>query len=376
MGTTHARAATPRVEKCRSISQIVLRWYDRNRRLLPWRILDPNMTPDPWAVWVSEVMLQQTPVTRVMPYYRRFIRRFPTPHALATASEDRALAFWSGLGYYSRAKRLRLASIRVSERLRLGLGYPRRAKEWQELPGIGPYSAAAIASIAFGEPVPAIDGNVARVVVRLLDLRLSARAAVRDARIRTFLSRAITPSRPGDFNQAMMELGEVVCLPTSPHCGGCPLSSRCRARRCGRVEERPLPSTRPPARRLRALAFLFEKGGRYLMRRRERGMATLTLPNVLEGLWEVPTVPWNRGESLASVCRRLAGYLRCEVHAGDPFPNAIRHAIEHYRIDVHVRRADLGSTFQAGRSAAWIRPDRTKRIPVTGLTLKILGRVL
>lgn len=189
----------------------LLAWYDRIRRDLPWR-----RTRDPWAIWVSEVMLQQTRVETAIPYFERFLIRFPDPAALAAAPIEEVLAQWSGLGYYRRARQLHGAAREVVERG----GLPRSSAELERLPGIGPYTAAAIASIAFGEPVPVLDGNVVRVAARLsAEPEDPSRAAAR-GRLLAVAATLLEISRPGDSNQALMELGATVCLPKSPRIAG------------------------------------------------------------------------------------------------------------------------------------------------------------
>ena len=194
----------------RGMRRALLRWFDRNRRRMPWRD-----DPQPYKVWISEVMLQQTQVTTVMPYFERFIRRFPTVSDLAAADLQEVLEVWQGLGYYSRARNLHKAA-RVVMDVHDG-NLPRLAREWQALPGIGPYAAGAIASIAFNEAVPAVDGNVVRVFTRLLGIRKdSTKSAVRRA-LTEQVARMMAPRRAGDFNQAVMELGALVCKPSSPY---------------------------------------------------------------------------------------------------------------------------------------------------------------
>ncbi len=256
----------------RSAGRRLLAWYRRNRRDLPWR-----RTKDPYAIWVSEMMLQQTRVVAVIPYYERFLARFPDVHALARARIDDVLALWSGLGYYRRARHLHEAARRVSRD-----GFPRSEAHWRELPGIGPYAAAAIASIAFGERAAAVDGNVIRVLSRLN----ATHAPVRE------LAQAWISSRsPGDFNQAVMELGATVCTPKAPLCPRCPLSSSC----AGRHDplRYPAPRARKRITEERLSVALVVRGGKVQLRRRpETGL--------LAGMWELPPAR-PRGAPLAVV---------------------------------------------------------------------------
>lgn len=220
------RTAQRAVYHLRKLRRKLLGWYDRNRRDLPWR-----RSRDPYRVWLSEVMLQQTRVAAVRPYYERFLRLFPDVEALARARPQSVLRVWAGLGYYTRARALHDAARRICARGR----FPSTYEEWLALPGIGPYTAAAVASIAFGQPHAVLDGNVRRVVSRLFasSAGLEEKAAA-----------LLDPSRPGDFNQAVMELGATVCLPRAPLCPKCPLAAECRARRAGTVARFPSPRPR------------------------------------------------------------------------------------------------------------------------------------
>jgi A/G-specific adenine glycosylase len=250
----------------------LLAWYRRNRRDLPWR-----RTKDPYAIWVSEIMLQQTRVVAAIPYYERFLARFPDVHALARARIDDVLALWSGLGYYRRARHLHEAARIVARE-----GFPRAEAGWRELPGIGPYAAAAISSIAFGETAAAVDGNVVRVLSRLH----ATTGPVRE------LAQAWLPrSAPGDFNQAVMELGATVCTPRAPLCPRCPLSSSCK----GRADplRYPEPKRRPAITEERLSVALVVRGGKVQLRRRPEG-------GLLGGMWELPPAK-HRGAPLAVV---------------------------------------------------------------------------
>ncbi|HSM59782.1 MAG TPA: A/G-specific adenine glycosylase, partial [Longimicrobiales bacterium] len=208
--------------------------YDRTRRRLPWR----GQT-DPYRIWVSEVMLQQTRVDTVIPYYRRWMARFPDVDSLATASEDEVLLAWEGLGYYRRARHLHAGAAWVRDRHDGRV--PDSVEELRRIPGVGEYTAGAVASIAFGEPAPAVDGNVRRVLARLFDEPAPTRAWLRDR-----AGHLVDPGRPGDWNQALMDLGAAVCTPRSPSCGACPVARWCAARAAGTQAERPAPAVRRP----------------------------------------------------------------------------------------------------------------------------------
>ncbi|HIR07916.1 MAG TPA: A/G-specific adenine glycosylase [Candidatus Pullichristensenella stercoripullorum] len=250
---------------CRAL----LAWYDREKRELPWR-----GTQDPYRVWLSEIMLQQTRAEAVAPRYEAFLTRFPTVAALAAADEEAVLKAWEGMGYYSRARNLRRAAMEV---VRRG-GFPRSAKEWQKLPGVGAYTAAAVASIAYHEAAPALDGNQARVLSRLLAFEGTVDTP---QRLRAQAEALIDRERPGDYNQALMDLGSGVCTPRAPKCGLCPVAAFCAARAGGDAESYPhLPP--PIARReVEVTVVLAYLGGRVLVRRRPS-------KGLLAGLWEFP----------------------------------------------------------------------------------------
>ena len=248
----------------------LLYWYDRARRELPWR-----GTRDPYRVWLSEIMLQQTRAEAVAPRYEAFLTRFPTVAALAAADEEAVLKAWEGMGYYSRARNLRRAAMEV---VRRG-GFPQSAKELQTLPGVGAYTAAAVASIAFHEAAPALDGNQARVLSRLLAFDETVDTP---QRLRKPAEALIDRERPGDYNQALMDLGSGICTPRAPKCETCPVAAFCAARAGGDAESYPrLPP--PIARReVEVTVVLAYLNGRVLVRRRpSRGL--------LAGLWEFPS---------------------------------------------------------------------------------------
>lgn len=253
-----------------AFSQTLLAWYDRAGRDLPWR-----GTRDPYRVWISEIMLQQTRAEAVVPRYEAFLARFPTVEALAAAGEEEVLKMWEGMGYYSRARNLRKAAIQVVQN---GGAFPESARELQKLPGVGVYTAAAVASIAFDEPVPALDGNQARVLSRLLayDEPVDTPQRLREPAL-SLLDRA----RPGDYNQALMDLGSGVCTPRAPRCGRCPVAAFCAALAEGDAESYPrLP---PPVakRAVNVTVVLAYFEGRVLVRRRPA-------KGLLAGLWEFP----------------------------------------------------------------------------------------
>ena len=268
----------------------LLAFYDAKARDLPWR-----RTSDPYAIWVSEIMAQQTRVDTAIPYYQRWLERYPDVGSLARAPLDDVLKSWEGLGYYSRARNLHRAAQVVAETLE-GV-VPDTAEGLRELPGIGPYAAGAIASIAFDRPVPAVDGNVRRVFARLHD-----EPEPKDGAVRAWAERALDPDRPGDFNQALMELGATVCTPRRVRCDVCPVAAHCRALDVGTVDERPAPKRRARVRTevrvVAVFAALGSAGWAVLVRRRPA-------EGLLAGLWELPSAQVDDSASDAKVAQAL-----------------------------------------------------------------------
>lgn len=253
----------------RAIQRALLDHYDRERRELPWR-----GETDPYRILVSEVMLQQTRVRTVLGYYDRWLARFPDVDSLADADIDEVLKAWEGLGYYRRARNLHRAAAVVRERP--GGSFPDTYAGLRDLPGVGEYTAGAVASIAFGEAVPAVDGNVRRVLSRLCD-----EANPTAAWLRTRAADLVDEQRPGDWNQALMELGATLCSPRSPKCGICPVETCCAARKAGTQHERPGAAKRAAVKRVRIVSAVFEANGRVLLERRPH-------EGLLAGMWAFP----------------------------------------------------------------------------------------
>lgn len=306
------------------LSDLLLAWYDRHRRHLPWRA-PPGEAADAYRVWLSEIMLQQTTVAVVGPYFEAFTVRWPTLQALARASLDEVLHAWQGLGYYARARNLHACARQIGSRP--GGGFPQTEEDLQSLPGIGPYTAAAISAIAFGRPTTPVDGNVERVMARFHGVREPLpKAKPRLAR----LAREITPTRrPGDHAQALMDLGATLCTPRKPACGLCPWRADCRARATGAAETLPRRAAKKPKpTRLGAAFWAVGPEGEVLLRRRpEKGL--------LGGMMEFPSTEWRaRPWSLAEV-RQAAPF------AADwqPLPGAVRHTFTHFKLELTVFRA-------------------------------------
>ena len=317
-----------------ALHRSLLAWYRRHARDLPWR-----RTRDPWAIWVSEVMLQQTQVRTALPYYPRFLERFPTPRALARASESDVLAAWSGLGYYRRARQLREAAQAVV-REHAGM-VPRDADAFGALSGVGRYTRAAVLSMGFGTQLAALDGNVARVLSRLFMLQAAVREP-RGARALWALAESLVSARaPGDWNQALMELGALVCTPRAPQCDACPLRRRCRAFASGCVAAFPPVVARLKIEHVRRAVILIEREGRVLMVKRQGRQ--------LEGLWEPPGVDLTGDENAHDL---LVGELiRHGVEAAlEDTGRRIHHTITHRRIEVEVWRGIPEPSHHHGRS--------------------------
>lgn len=294
-------------------------------RDLPWRA-EPR---DPYRVWISEVMLQQTQAATVAPYFIRFIHQFPNIEALASAALDEVLKAWEGMGYYGRARNLhRAAHLIVAEH---GGQLPRTVKELVKLPGVGRYTAGAIASIAFGEKAPVLDGNVKRVLCRLFAILDDPRAPAAEKRLWE-LAGSLLPreaARAGAFNEAMMELGATVCTPRSPDCGQCPLKAHCRAHEQGIVESVPVKAARKLLPHYDVTAAVIRKRGKVLITQRPPA-------SMLGGLWEFPGGKCHDGETLeACLQREIKEELSIEVEVGESIA-AIRHAYSHFRITLHA----------------------------------------
>jgi len=310
----------------RTFRQRLLTWYGGSARDLPWR-----RTRDPYAIWVSEIMLQQTRVQAVIPYYERFLAKFPDVRNLAAASESDLLAAWAGLGYYSRARNLKACADLVA--LRRGR-FPETEAGLRELPGIGAYTAAAIAAIAFDHPAAVVDGNVERVVSRLYSIATPLSEA--KAEIRAHVEGMVPLIRPGDFAQAMMDLGATICTPRRPRCMLCPLREDCSATVSGDPEHFPvrLPKAEKPLRRGAAFVAVRSDGAILLRKRQDKGL--------LGGMTEVPTTGWtarNDGATTDAAAPFTADWRR----AGQ-----IGHVFTHFALELEVFRAEVNGAAPAG----------------------------
>lgn len=309
-----------------AIRRLLLAWYRREARDLPWR-----RSSDPYCIWISEIMLQQTRVEAVIDYYNRFLAAFPTVQALAQASIDCVLKQWEGLGYYSRAHNLhQTAKLIVNDR---GGEFPQSVEEWMALPGIGRYSAGAVCSIAFGVRAPVVDGNVKRVLSRMFAIEESIDDAKTVNQMWDIADALVAPRCPGDFNQAMMELGARVCLPKQPRCELCPLNKRCAARLLNIERTLPVRHEKKTPPHAHVVAAAIKKNGRYLLGKRP---AT----GMLSGLWEFPGGKVEPGETHQEALRReIHEELGGEIKVGEHVIT-VDHAYTHLTVTIHLYRCE------------------------------------
>jgi len=349
-------------EAVRRLRAPLLRWYRAAKRDLPWR-----RTTDPYAIWVSEVMLQQTTVAAVIPYWERFLERFPDTASLAAGREEEVLALWSGLGYYQRARALRSGAIAVMERH--GGRLPEEAAELMGLPGIGRYTAGAIASLAFGRETPVVDGNIKRVFSRLFAMRGGESAAAERAHwsIAETLVRGTTP---GDLNQAVMELGATVCTPCAPRCDHCPVSTGCRALALGRATAFPERKKKPgPVRVVPVAVSWIEKRGRVLLERRQPD-------GPLRGAWDLPAAVIASGETPGrAIVRALSARHGLRLKAGLVLVTE-KHAILASRFVIDVIDATPVAACPRRAALRWVALSHLDDVAISGATKKIARAVV
>jgi A/G-specific adenine glycosylase len=306
----------------------LLAWYDRSRRAMPWRA-PPGRRPDPYHVWLSEVMLQQTTVAAVGPFFQAFVAKWPRVADLAAAPLEEVLKAWAGLGYYARARNLHKCAQTVAAWR--GGAFPGDEESLRKLPGIGDYTAAAIAAIAFGKPAVVMDGNVERVMARLHAVREPLPDAKRTLKQ---LAAALTPTeRPGDYAQAVMDLGATVCTPRKPACGICPWMADCTARRDGSAESLPAKRAKPQRPLRRGVAFwAVRKDGAVLLRRRPPA-------GLLGGMMEVPSTEW-RAETWDLAAAAAAAPVQTDWRA---LPGVVRHVFTHFELELTVAMGRAGA---------------------------------
>src|SRR6266849_647742 len=346
----------------------LLAWFRRSQRDLPWR-----RTKDPYRIWISEIMLQQTRVAAVIPYYERFVERFPDVRALAEAPQEDVLRLWSGLGYYSRARNLQKAAQEIVAKY--GGKFPHALEEALALAGIGRYTAAAILSIAFGAKHAVLDGNVARVLARIGAIRGELRESRRWRRLQKTAAEFLDPSSPGDWNQAVMELGAMVCTPRAPQCLLCPVASFCRARQLGLTESVPAKQKRKKAIEISLAAAVFcdPRGHTLLLTPTGRSAARPAADDVatlVSQLWHFHTQPVHKN-AVAELRRFLAGLLPAASHPLKLEPLAkVRHAVTYRKITVFPFRIAVRKTPRL-RGAKSILLQDLSSLPISNLTRKI-----
>jgi A/G-specific adenine glycosylase len=335
----------------------LLHWYDRQGRDLPWR-----RDPTPYHTWLSEIMLQQTRVEAVIPYYQRFLARWPTVESLASASLEEVLGAWAGLGYYGRARNLHRAAGQV-----LALGaFPDTARGLRELAGVGEYTAAAIASIAFGRDAISVDGNLRRVVARLAAIDLLVTSGPGARALRSWLEARLPTGQAGAYNQALMDLGATVCLPRGPRCGLCPLVQDCEARAAGRQDELPRLPARKAPRPVSVVALLLERDGSLLLRQRPD-------TGLLAGLWGPPDRIVEGRETSEDALAALARELGLGPSAHPRSLGSLEHTFTHQRwsVCIHAVPAPVGL---APPDMRWWRQGREPPPPLSRLAQRILER--
>ncbi len=339
----------------------LLDWYADNARELPWRA-----SSDPYAIWISEAMLQQTQVATVIPYYARFLALFSNVQALSEATDEALLGAWSGLGYYSRARKLREAALEILERH--DGRFPETRAEALALPGVGPYTAGAVLSIAYGLREPLVDGNVARVFARLFLLEDPVASSALQKRLWELAEHLLPaanakPGRgPGAFNQAIMELGATICRPKSPDCLLCPVFQLCAARKAGRTAELPVPKPRPKPTEVELEILLVRDGSRVLLQRRPEG-------GRMAGLLELPTIEGTSDHLFPRA------YPHPGLEAGEEL-GRVRHGITRYRITATVRAGRLAGEPDPDGPLGWFESRELDTLPLTGMAKKIRSMLL
>lgn len=354
----------PSPAQAKQIHRLLLQWFDKEKRTLPWRHCG-----DPYKILVSEFMLQQTQVSTAIPYFERFVDRFPTLKSLAEAPEQEVLRLWAGLGYYSRAQHLHKAAQAILERYD-GV-VPQKVGDLLFLPGVGQYVAGAVASMAYNEPVPAVDANVARVLSRLFCLKVNP-AAPRDRRLLEDLATTLIPgARPGDFNQALMELGALVCPARQPRCSQCPLYEECGAGQAGNPLEYPPSQKARPLLEVKEACALLERDGRFLLCRRNNAKGRY------RNMWEFPTAVTPSAQdgptALQAWFQEQRGW---KVKVGEEWAE-IRHQVTHHKICKTVYLCALEKPAKAGpgqeEKFGWFSPVEAADLPLGAPHKKILN---
>ncbi len=336
----------------------LLVWYHEHGRRLPWR-----GHPDPYAVWVSEIMLQQTRVETVIPYFDRWMRLFPTIKALAVASERDVLNAWEGLGYYSRGRNLQKAARIVAEKH--GNVLPNNLEELRALPGIGRYTAGAIASIAFGRDEPILDGNLRRVLARLFNVTEAADSTAGENILWGLAAKYLPKGQAGDYNQALMDLGATICLPKNPRCLNCPLMENCQARKLGLQEQRPILKPKKVSPHYIHAAGVIVKNGRVLLALRPSS-------GLLGGMWEFPNGRVE-GDPARGLKMALKTGYKLKVRRGEPL-GVVQHAYTHFRVTVHAFHCESIEP-SLNDNMKWVRLSQLEEYPM-GKVDRLIARRL
>jgi A/G-specific adenine glycosylase len=350
-----------------SFADSLLDWFHKNARELPWRSYRT-----PYRTWISEIMLQQTQVDTVIPYFENWIAHFPDIFTLAKADEQEVLSLWEGLGYYSRARNLYRAAKRVVEEYHGQL--PDSTIELEKLPGIGPYTSAAIASIAFNIDAPAVDGNIRRVLSRYFNVEEPARSPEGERKIWDLAGSNLPSGRAGDYNEALMDLGATICTPKTPHCGNCPLAEGCVAKQLGIQDERPVKLPRKKVPHAIVTAAVITTDGKVLLAQRPS-------QGLLGGLWEFPggTLEETDQDLEACLLREIKEELGVRVKIDQPY-GVYRHAYTHFRITLHAFLCRLpdGQIPQAIASEAvtWVFPSELSSFPMGKVDRQIANRLV
>ena len=347
-----------------SFSSDLLQWYDTNARQLPWRSF-----PTPYRVWISEIMLQQTRVETVLPYFERFLERLPNLETLASASQEEVLRLWEGLGYYSRARNLhRAAQLIISD---FNGQIPATADALERLPGIGHYTAAAIASIAFGEAVAAVDGNIKRIFSRVLALQEAPGSARFEKPVEDYAHIVLPADRPGDFNQALMDLGSSLCLPRQPLCLACPVKDHCLAFEQGLQNDLPIRLKKTPVPHFEVCVGVIQSDGKVMLNQRAEG-------GILAGLWEFPGGKYEQGDKSLEECliREVHQKTGLEISVGEKI-GVFKHAYTHFKISVHAWKVELLSSppLLLPENFRWVPPADLHSYPMGKVARKICNQV-
>lgn len=335
--------------------RLLLRWFGKNKRSLPWRV-----NPTGYRVWISEIMLQQTQVKTVIPYFNRFIRQFPDVQSLARASESRVLEFWAGLGYYSRARNLHKAARRIAK---IHGSFPRDFRAILALPGIGRYTAGAICSIAFNQKQPVVDGNIRRVLVRLNGIKKQ----MTDSHHWNQMSDLLPDEKISLFNQAMMELGALVCLPFQPQCRQCPVTDFCKAHRLGIQNSIPANRSAQALKHTNIAILVLKRNGEVLLISGQK-------PSFIPGEWGLPCKLVPKGGSAENIASLLCSKILGRAIPLSPIA-PVRHSITRYQIHAHGFCGELEGTIRGLRKAdriRWVSPDSNRRFLTSSLFLKVL----